>query len=87
MVEHVAGADFGVDAEVLGEVAEEGTDLVFLLEDVEVGEADGAGVGVLEGGDGPRDIVEGQDAVGISFGEVADFELHVGLSFQCKRFT
>ncbi len=43
MVEHVERRHLGVDAELLREIAEDFADLVFLREDVETVEVDGAG--------------------------------------------
>ncbi len=51
----VERGDPGVDAELLREITEDFADLVFVGEDVEAVELDGAGVGVLEGGDGAHE--------------------------------
>ena len=52
VVEHVERGHLGIDAELLRQIAEDAADLVFLAEDVDAVEVDGAGVGVLQGGDG-----------------------------------
>ena len=55
VVEHVHGVHFRVDAEFLGEIAEDLADGIFLFEDVEVVEPDFAFVGILQGGDGAHE--------------------------------
>ena len=55
VVEHVERGHLGVDAELLGQIAEDFADGVLVLEDVDAVERDGAGVGILEGGDGAHE--------------------------------
>jgi hypothetical protein len=55
VVEHVERGHLGIDTELLGEIAEDFADRVLVLEDVDAVERDGAGVGVLQGGDGAHE--------------------------------
>ena len=52
MVQHIDGRHLWINAELLGKIAQHFADLVFLREDVDAVEIDGAGVGILERGDG-----------------------------------
>ena len=54
MIEHALGAQVRVEAELLRQVAENLSDVVRLREHVDVAEADGARVGLLQRGDGPH---------------------------------
>ena len=55
VVEHVDGGHLRVDAELLRQIAEHLAHFVLLLEDVDAVERDGAGIGVLQGGDGAHE--------------------------------
>ncbi len=55
VAEHVLRGDARVNAEVLREITEAAAKLVFLAEDVKVAQADGACVGLLQGGDGAHE--------------------------------
>src|SRR5262249_2948723 len=55
VIQHVDGGELGVDAELLGKVAEELADFILLCENVDAVKNDIAGVGVLERGDGAHE--------------------------------
>ncbi len=54
MVEQFVSGHFRVDAEVLGQVAEQAADRVFFVEHIEVAEKYRPGIAFLQGGQGPH---------------------------------
>ncbi len=89
MVEHVLRGDAGINAEVLGQIAEAFAEFLFLVKNIQRAEMNLAAVGFLKRGDGAHECglagaigtEEAIHAAGDGEGDVIESADAVGVSF------